>query len=407
MDEQGYRFGVGVLVVASMVIAVILILFFGAAPNLFKQQYIVTIRFDAAPHVASDTPVRKSGVRIGRVKSVELLDDGGVDLTLELDSTVKLRAKELPQIAIGSFITNEAVVEFVPPTPESQLARFDGLAGSPADGMLDPNEEQIANAFLADGDYFRGGRVAPDPFDALTDMQSTIETTLSSFKAAGLSIQNAGDEVGALAADMRTLVGGGDGELKRIAQQATQTIENFDRMVRSLDALVTDPNIKSTLETVAQRLPQLVDRAELLMEQTDATMASFEGVGRAAEETVQNISDFTAPLGEHGDKMVTDVMRTVNNFDALLLDLKGATEPMKRVAERINNGQGTIAKLIDDDQLYYTLTRTLENVELLTQRAHPILEDVRVFTDKVSRNPSSVVGLRSAILGRPSSAGLK
>ncbi len=34
MDEQGYRFGVGVLVVASLVIAIILVMFFGAAAKL-------------------------------------------------------------------------------------------------------------------------------------------------------------------------------------------------------------------------------------------------------------------------------------------------------------------------------------------------------------------------------------
>ena len=33
MDEQRYRFGVGVLVIASIVVGVILIMFFGAAPN--------------------------------------------------------------------------------------------------------------------------------------------------------------------------------------------------------------------------------------------------------------------------------------------------------------------------------------------------------------------------------------
>ncbi|MEM8733496.1 MAG: MlaD family protein, partial [Planctomycetota bacterium] len=82
MDEQGYKFGVGVLVIASLVIAIILVLFFGAAPNLFAKRYTVTIEFESAPGVTTDTPVRKSGVQIGRVQSVELQEDGGaVDLT--------------------------------------------------------------------------------------------------------------------------------------------------------------------------------------------------------------------------------------------------------------------------------------------------------------------------------------
>ncbi|MEO8272333.1 MAG: MlaD family protein, partial [Aureliella sp.] len=179
MDEQGYRFGVGVLVVASLVIAVILILFFGAAPNFFVQRYTVTIRFKAAPGVASDTPVRKNGVQIGRVKSVQLLDEEGVDLTLELDGKYKVRASELPQIGKGSLITGDAVVEFVPPSQDSLVGRFDGTGGSPRDAILDETEMLLAATPIKDGDFFRGGRVAPDPLDALLNMQEGFGTTLA------------------------------------------------------------------------------------------------------------------------------------------------------------------------------------------------------------------------------------
>ncbi len=49
MDEQRYRFGVGVLVVASVVVGVILIMFFGAAPNFLARRYKITVNFPAAP----------------------------------------------------------------------------------------------------------------------------------------------------------------------------------------------------------------------------------------------------------------------------------------------------------------------------------------------------------------------
>ena len=56
MDENRLRFGVGVLVVAALGIAVILTFFFGAYPNLFAGRYTVTVRFDAAPGSASRRP---------------------------------------------------------------------------------------------------------------------------------------------------------------------------------------------------------------------------------------------------------------------------------------------------------------------------------------------------------------
>lgn len=399
MEEQGYRFGVGVLVVASMVIAVILILFFGAAPNLFKEQYVVTIRFDAAPGVETDTPVRKNGVRIGRVKSIQLLNNsdllgsartGGVDLTLELDSEYQVQAGEQAQIGIGSFITSEAVVEFREPTKESVLERFDGVGGSPANGILDQIELTAAQEFMKDGDFFAGGSRAPDPLDALVNMQGAVASTLTSF-------QTASDQISELTIEVREMLGGGDGELKRITQQASITIENLNRTLLSVNQLVSDPNLKKTMDTVAQRLPELINRADQVMLQVDSTVASFEGVGRAAEAAIQNVSEFTEPFGEQGDEIVGDLRRTINNLDNLLTGSQAAVAEVNNLAIRFRNGQGTLAKLIDDDQLYYSLLNTLDNVETITRRVQPIIEDARVASDKISRNPGVI--LREAFSG--------
>lgn len=408
MDEQGYRFGVGVLVVASLVIAVILVLFFGAAPNFFAQRYLVTIRFDAAPGVATDTPVRKDGVQIGRVKDVKLLDvqgasllnnndeAGGVNLTLELDSQYTVLAGHQPKIGTGSLITGDAVVEFVKPTPENLLARFDGTGGSPRDGILDANELGVLNEPIKDGEYYKGGSVAPDPFDALLSMQESFGTTLT-------AIETAGNQVTALALDVRQMIGGGDGELKEIARQTKITIENFNQTLDAIEELFRDENLKQALGTMATRLPQLITEAEGVMQQTQDTLAAFEDVGRAAEATMQNVTEFTDPLGDQGEKIVSDAARAIENLDALLIDLKTVAGTVNQVAQRVNNGQGTLAKLVDDPELYFTVVRTLENFERLTLRLQPVIEDARIFSDKVARDPASIV--KGAL--RRSSGGLK
>jgi phospholipid/cholesterol/gamma-HCH transport system substrate-binding protein len=400
MDEQGYKFGVGVLVVASLVIAIILILFFGAAPNLFSERYLVTIRFDAAPGVTSDTPVRKNGVQIGRVKSVQLLDEDGVDLTLELDSEYKVRAGELPRIGKGSLITGDAVVEFFPPTPVSLVERFDGVGGSPQDGILDVTESQLASADLKNGDFLRGGRVAPDPMDAIINMQDSMSSTLR-------GIESAAGQVQSLASDVQDLISGSDGELKRVADKAEQTIDNFNRTLASIESVFSDPNLKQTLETVANRLPQLVDEAENVLQQTDATLSAFEDAGRAAEVTINNVAAFTEPLGQQGEQFVGDALRTLNNLDSLLTDLRRVSQTINQVGLRVNNSQGSLAKLLDDDQLYYRFIDTLQNVETLTRRLQPIVEDARVFSDKAARNPASLIDIRGALRGRPPAAGIK
>ena len=69
MDERVLQFRVGVVVVAAASITVILVMLFGALPNL-RPHYTLHIRFAEAPGVTVDTPVRKSGVQIGRVSKV-------------------------------------------------------------------------------------------------------------------------------------------------------------------------------------------------------------------------------------------------------------------------------------------------------------------------------------------------
>lgn len=393
MDEQRYRFGVGVLVVASIVIGVILIMFFGAAPNFMAQRYQVTVRFPAAPGVASDTPVRKNGVNIGRVKQVNLLpDDEGVDLVLELDSNFQVRGAELCRVGTGSLITGDAVVEFVPPTSISLLERFDGRDGLPPDGQLSEVEKEVAAAYLKDEDYVRGGTLAPDPLASLVTMQEKFAPTL-------IAIEQAGTQVGSLARDIRTLMGGGEGQMRQIMQKTEQTIDNFNRTLDSIEAIFGDERLRSSLQTASDRLPKLLDAAEGVLNETRETVAAFEGVGRSAEQAMQNIANFTEPLGQQGDKIVTDTVRTLNNLDGLLTDLR-------QVSTRLNSGQGTLNRLLDDDEMYYTLKSTLENVELMTRRLQPTVDNMRVFSDKIARDPRQL-GVAGAIQARPVGLGTK
>ena len=414
MDEQGYRFGVGVLVVASLVITIILILFFGAAPNFFAKRYEITINFERAPGVETDTPVRKNGVQIGRVTGVKLLDstdekpNPGVNLRMELDSQYKIRASEVARIGTGSLITGDAVVEFVQPSEEERLVRFDGSGGSPKDGSLDANEQAIAGSVLAQGDYVANGagKVAPDPLEALLKMQESLGPTLASIEPTFRAVQQASNQVNGLAADIRQVIGSGDGTgegsgpIQKIAKKAEETMGNLDKTLIAIEGLFNDPKLRLAIGDAAEKLPALIKEAEGVMTQTKKTIASFEGVGKAAEETMQNVSEFTKPLGEKGDKIVTDALRTLNNLDTLLADIR-------QVTAKVNNSQGTVQKLLDDDQLYFTIVRTLENVELLTHRMQPIIEDARIFSDKLARDPSQLIGVRGVINGRGAGLGVK
>lgn len=191
MEENGYRFGVGVLVLASAAIGVLLIAFFGAAPTLWVSRYRVTVNFPRAPKVRIDTPVRKSGVVIGRVANVELLKGTkGVELTLELERKHELRMGETPRIATDGIIPGDAVIEFIQPTQEILVRRFDGTVGTPPNGHLEPEEVAAAQAFITEGSYLSSDEVLPDPIEALATMNNQFGPVLAAIERTANRIDN-------------------------------------------------------------------------------------------------------------------------------------------------------------------------------------------------------------------------
>lgn len=115
MDERVVKFRVGVLVLATLLIGAILVMLFGKPPAILKGKYPIVVHLPHARGVQSGTPVRKSGILIGRVTDVEFADAGGVNLTLEIDGDISLSRDEVCQLTSPLF--GDAELEFMPRTP--------------------------------------------------------------------------------------------------------------------------------------------------------------------------------------------------------------------------------------------------------------------------------------------------
>ncbi|MEM1069614.1 MAG: mammalian cell entry protein, partial [Planctomycetota bacterium] len=122
-------------------------------------------------------------------------------------------------------------------------------------------------------------------------------------------------------------------------------------------------------------------------------------VGVVAEDAVSNIQQITEPLANHSDVFVESVMRTLTRVEGTLAEAE-------EFSRALNNNEGTLRRLLEDDELYWQVRRTVDNVEQATARIRPILDDVRIFTDKIARDPREL-GVRGAISRRPSGAGIK
>jgi len=418
MDENKLRFGVGVLVIASIGIGTILAFLFGAFPTVLKNEYTLLVRFPSAEGVSTNTPVLRDGVRIGRVADISLLEEEGVLLKLALDSSKKLTRRYVPTIGRGSLVTGDAKLEFVR-VDDDKLHAIQGVT------EVDPIE--YATTPYGDGDYYKFGLNAEDPFKAFLKLEDDMRSTMESIRGAGMSIAQAGESVNDLAMQMTQVIDGTDSKVSDLADEAVKALEEFQGAMRDVRAIVGDPETQKNLQEALGRLPVLLQEAQGALESAQGSFQSFERlgnqferVGAQAEGVVQNVNDtvdtvretvqsanrtvnnverFTKPLADRGEVLVEQVLQTMHSLD-------GTLRQVEQFGVTLNNSNGTVKRLLEDEELYFQIRRTVENIEQATARIRPILDDVRIFTDKVARDPREL-GVRGALNPRPSGLGIK
>jgi len=110
MDERVMQFRVGVFFLAALILAAILLVMFGKLPT-YIGTYKVQVEFKGAGGITKGTPVRKSGLLIGRVGDIELTDnDEKVLVTLEIQSNKTIYKNEKCSIVRNLF--GDTAVEF-------------------------------------------------------------------------------------------------------------------------------------------------------------------------------------------------------------------------------------------------------------------------------------------------------
>jgi phospholipid/cholesterol/gamma-HCH transport system substrate-binding protein len=349
MDERVVKFRVGVMVLATLIIVGILILLFGGTTSLVKQQYFVKIKFPQAPGVTQDTPVRKSGILIGRVNKVEFDEDGGVIVTIGINADVKLKRSEICRIS-GSLL-GDATLEFVP----------------------GPDHDKPAE-FIQNGDFLTG-TVTTNPLQTLGNLEGGLTKAIGTFSTAGT-------EVTRLARHLDDLLGNNDENINRIVQKSERTLDDFQVALANVNSLFGDEKMRSELHSSISELPKI-------LRDTREAMNGMKSTVSLAEKNLRNLEGFTEPLGQRGGALVDNLDSSVSRLDELL-------EQLVQFSKAVNQREGTIGQLVNNPDLYQHLNAAACNIEQLTRELKPIVKDARVFTDKIARHPETL-GVRGAI----------
>lgn len=364
MDDRAAEFRVGVVLVASVIVAGILMWYFGEFGGVVNKQYSIYVRFDEAPGVTVDTPVRKSGILIGRVTQVDLIKEGGVLVTARVDSSRTIARNEICKITTGTIL-GDAELEFV--RGEGQVPVTD-----------------IYN----DGDYM-DGVVGQNPLNALGSFMDVLTGMEGEIKDALTSIKGAGEDVGQAANSLNGLLSSNQDRITNILIKAENSMDRFDFAMSSIEEFVRDDELKSKVMTAFDQVPQLLTDARDLM-------ATLKSAAARLDKNLDNIEGFTEPLGQAGQQLFARGETVMERVDNSLKQIDELTAELVTFSQSLNSSESTIGQLTRSRELYDRINRTAANIEEVSAQLRPIVNDARVFTDKIARNPGRL-GLQGAL----------
>lgn len=351
MDENAMQFRVGVMVLATILILAILVVLFGGVPTALQGSYSIFVQFPQAPGVTKDTPIRKSGILIGRVSDVQLLDEGGVLVTLKIEGNRRVYHNEVCRV--DSSLMGDASLQFF-------------LAS------------QSMGAQVKDGEKLHG-ICLDDPLKVISNMQGDMSAAFS-------SLARTSDNLGKVVQRVAAILDRNETRVDRILVQADQSMDVMRRALDNANEVIGDPNVRAELKNAINQLPGLFQESRQTL---GKVRESFDLV----QTNLSNLQEFTRPLGEHGPALVSRIDGTLQNVDMLIGEFT-------KFSKGLNNPEGSLGKLVNDPELYQRINQAMTRIDDLTKELRPILDDARVFTDKIARHPE-VLGVRGALDRRP------
>ncbi len=405
MNERRLQIWVGLVVILSFGLLSVLLVRFAGQEAVFRRTKQILVHFPEAPGVSPNTPVRKSGILIGRVSRVRLAEEipeyadwGGVIVTLEIDANRKVFTDEI--CIIRRTLLGDAVLEFVrrsaaiaAPNVTSPLAGPGNSAGpgnggtsSPGPSAGDQSVRVERQEVLPGGPPLRG-QVLADPLEIVATLQQDLA-------AAALGVRRASDEIAKFVHRVNELITKEDGlaavrkRLDELADGTQSALVSFQQLAANLNQLVGDPELRDQLRKAVAELGPALEEARGALAQVRDAFSEVQQATASARVNLDNLRQMTEALGERGPILTAKIEQTLDNLNRLSAQIAD-------FSARLVDRRTSLGKLTSDSELYDNLNGLVLQVDALSRQLQPVVRDLRVFSDRIARNPE-LLGVRGA-----------
>ncbi len=318
---------VGLFVLLGIILLVYMSLRIGGIKFGRAEGYTLTVNFDSAAGLDKDAAVRVAGVEVGRVKEITL-KDSKAHLVLEIKDGVRI-GKDFTAMLTTKGLLGEKYLELVP--------------GSPTSPPLKDGEEITHTTSYADMDKL---------ITILSDVSKDIKSVTSS---------------------LSKVLGGPEGEhtLKNIVQNIEELTFRVNKIVAKNDEQITNVmrNLDKFTELLKNEGPGITEEIKLAAKNfNDAVTKTSGNLNSMIDENRGNLKEGVENL-RVASLRLQEAMDNINKVTKEVgPEIRDTFQSVNNITKKIDKGEGTIGKLINDPTLHDNINKTVTGINTYIER---------------------------------------
>jgi len=343
---------VGLLVAASLLVLMIFVFFIGSEQKIFSRKNEYKVRLDNVTGLAEGNPVKISGVTVGVIKDITLPRDPkmrDVDIVLMVDRKYadRIRTDSRARLKKLGLLAGDSYIDISPGSPKFDAtepgAMIPAARQTNVDQLISSGEDLVDNFVQISyslknilGRVDRGEGLigeltsTPETKQRITD---TFLTTLNKTNAILGHVESGKGLVGRLVYD---------------DAYATSLTGSIQESARSLQTLVA--NVEGSLKSGQGMIPALLSDPE-------GKKKVFELVDNL-KTTSANLAAISASY-QTGQGLVPRLMNDKTYGDQALNEFTGLLHQLNDTVAKVNRGEGTAGKLVNDPSVYESVNDIL------------------------------------------------
>jgi phospholipid/cholesterol/gamma-HCH transport system substrate-binding protein len=185
-----------------------------------------------------------------------------------------------------------------------------------------------------------------------------------------------------------------------VKDKVEKLISSVDTIVTTLNVVFNEADLRASFASLKGTLADLKEGTGKLNMMVDRESSHISGIMRSVDDISANIRDNNAAISRIIDNFasISDSLRAAN-LKQTLARVNDAVGEVNRIVEGVQNGDGSLGKLLKDDKLYANLESASKQLDKLVLdikrnpgRYMPGVSLIRV--NRVEKEPKDTTGTR-------------